>query len=1127
MTTQTLDREPACPGLSLEPTHSDVARRPADTGLRVEERPVRRRSRRRHGTRLAAREPVGDAVLRWAFHRAWWDAYGANAHEQTLAGRAGGRGRRRPAIRRASCPSCIATRSSRADAATHTTMRHGTRPDADTRPARREGHLLRGVATTPTTPRSWSRPADLPTVAEARRGLLASPGGPADLGRRSTCAACAAATRPPTRWPRRSARSRWRAAGRSTSSARTSARSSPARTGVDIDDYLATLGKKERHEIRRKVRRAEAAGEIRLDRFDRSARRPRRLHRPAPEALGRRRPVPADARRRPEPRSSSAGCSSCSGADGPLRLAFLTVGDRRIAAGIHFETRGRLPLLQRRRRPRRARPVAGRRCWSHAYVAAGARRAACGGSTSCAATSPTSTSGARSTSRSSGCSSAGRDAGEPSMSAPAACGSLPRAGRAPAAAGGRAHPRRRGPRDRHERRRPGAPVLAGDPASTATRYDVSVVVAVGGQRRPQARSGPASTVIVIDEPDDAIAVGALAAHLAEVRPDVIHTHMYRAEIVGTKAALALARDRPPPAVRRLDGPLVAASAPTEDRELLRDLTPHMDQLIAVSQGDRAQDRRRGPDGRAGPAHLQRRRPRRATTTRRRAARCPRSTAWSPARRSSASSRGWSPRRATRRCSRPGRTVLRAVPGRVPADRRRGQSRRDALEAAGARARRIAHRVVFTGRRDDVPAVTAALDVAVLPSYREAQGLSILEAMALSRPVVASDVGGIPEMIEDGVTGLLVPPHDAEALADGDRPAADGPPLADTIGRAGHDLVHDRFCIELMVSGDRGDLRRGRRAVRPDRARSRPPAAVGPSARCAAAPAPASIPRVSLRDLWAFLAVALPVLAALIAPLPTVDLTYHLRAGGEILDTRRDPERRHLDLHRGRACPGWTSSGAPRSSSPPSTGWPAGPGSSLLRAALVGVVFGLPVRSLPARAGSVRVGRLAHPGGVPVAAIALGLRPQLFGIALFSRSPCCSSPTGASASAAALARAGPRRSSGPTSTAASSSARSCSGSPGSRTCTTTSPRRPTGAARRGRLGGRRLRDAVRSGRLGLRRRPVDQPRGHRADHRMAADVAADDPGHPVLRLGAGRRGPHRAARPSASLADARLARRRSS
>ena len=114
----------------------------------------------------------------------------------------------------------------------------------------------------------------------------------------------------------------------------------------------------------------------------------------------------------------------------------------------------------------------------------------------------------------------------------------------------------------------------------------------------------------------------------------------------------------------------------------------------------------------------------------------------------------------------------------------------------------------------MPAVTAALDVAVLPSYREAQGLTILEAMALSRPVVASNVGGIPEMIEDGVTGLLVPPHDAEALAARDRPAADRPPLADTLGRAGHDLVHDRFCIELMVSAVASIYDEGARAVRP-------------------------------------------------------------------------------------------------------------------------------------------------------------------------------------------------------------------------------------------------------------------------------------------------------------------------
>jgi glycosyltransferase involved in cell wall biosynthesis len=140
------------------------------------------------------------------------------------------------------------------------------------------------------------------------------------------------------------------------------------------------------------------------------------------------------------------------------------------------------------------------------------------------------------------------------------------------------------------------------------------------------------------------------------------------------------------------------------------------------------------------------------------------------------------------------------------------SRRAALEEI-TKSLRIAHRVVFTGRRDDVPAVTAALDVAVLPSYREAQGLTILEAMALSRPVVASHVGGIPEMIADGVTGLLVPPHDPVALAGAIVRLLQDHQLADTIGRAGHDLVHDRFCVQRMVADVEALYEAGANAVR--------------------------------------------------------------------------------------------------------------------------------------------------------------------------------------------------------------------------------------------------------------------------------------------------------------------------
>ena len=379
-----------------------------------------------------------------------------------------------------------------------------------------------------------------------------------------------------------------------------------------------------------------------------------------------------------------------------------------------------------------------------------------------------------------------------------------------------------------------------DPA----RYDVSVVaLSAGSAVRKLQRAGVA--VLVIDDPDDAIAVGALAAHLAEVRrrrrP---RPHVPRRDRRGRARSIALgeAGQRRPYLVATVHSSRVRSEA---DR-------------AAPARADAADGpAHRGLEGDRGASSSTRAgRPSRsassttastssATTTRSRAARCPRSTGWSPARRSSASSRGWSRRRATRRCSRPGRPSCAPCPDAYLLIVGEG-SRRDALEAQ-ARELRIAHRVVFTGRRDDVPAVTAALDVAVLPSYREAQGLTILEAMALSRPVVASNVGGIPEMVEDGVTGLLVPPHDAEALAAAIVRLLTDHPYADMLGRAGHDLVHDRFCIELMVDAVAVDLRRGR----PERAtvggRGRLIGAVGgnaagpvPTSRCGSAPLPASI-----------------------------------------------------------------------------------------------------------------------------------------------------------------------------------------------------------------------------------------------------------------------------------------------
>ena len=342
-----------------------------------------------------------------------------------------------------------------------------------------------------------------------------------------------------------------------------------------------------------------------------------------------------------------------------------------------------------------------------------------------------------------------------------------------------------------------------------SRYDVSIVaLSPGSAVRKLERAG--FDVLVIDELDDAIAVGALAAHLVDVRADVIHNHMYRAELVGTRAAIALGEvgHRRPYVVSTVHSSRIRSD---EDRQELRDLTTRMDQLIAVSK---MIEHKLEDEGRTGApirliyngVDLSRYDDQEACCT------LPDEYGMEPGSKIVGVVARLEPEKGHPTLLEAWPLVLRSVPDAYLLIVGEG-SRRGALEAQ-ARELRIAHRVVFTGRRDDVPAVTAALDVAVLPSYREAQGLSILEAMALSRPVVASNVGGIPEMITDGVTGLLVPPHDPAALAAGIVRLLVDHPLADTLGRAGHDLVHDRFCIQLMVNAVEAIYDEGAAAVRP-------------------------------------------------------------------------------------------------------------------------------------------------------------------------------------------------------------------------------------------------------------------------------------------------------------------------
>ena len=113
-------------------------------------------------------------------------------------------------------------------------------------------------------------------------------------------------------------------------------------------------------------------------------------------------------------------------------------------------------------------------------------------------------------------------------------------------------------------------------------------------------------------------------------------------------------------------------------------------------------------------------------------------------------------------------------------------------------------VVLTGFRRDVPTILAASDVVVhCPSQPEPFGLVVLEAMAAARPVVAVNAGGIPEMIEHGVTGLLVPPGAPQAVAQAVLTALRDPERARNLGRRAQHRVREAFSVERHVAAVEG------------------------------------------------------------------------------------------------------------------------------------------------------------------------------------------------------------------------------------------------------------------------------------------------------------------------------------
>lgn len=126
-----------------------------------------------------------------------------------------------------------------------------------------------------------------------------------------------------------------------------------------------------------------------------------------------------------------------------------------------------------------------------------------------------------------------------------------------------------------------------------------------------------------------------------------------------------------------------------------------------------------------------------------------------------------------------------------------------LESAGleeethAEAARLGVPVIFTGFRPDAPRIAAAFDVYVVPSLYEGLGRAVTEAMASGRPVVATAVNGVPDLVAPGATGLLAEPADPESLARAVIWLIDHPDEAAAMGACGRDRVLTHFAPRVM------------------------------------------------------------------------------------------------------------------------------------------------------------------------------------------------------------------------------------------------------------------------------------------------------------------------------------------
>lgn len=129
---------------------------------------------------------------------------------------------------------------------------------------------------------------------------------------------------------------------------------------------------------------------------------------------------------------------------------------------------------------------------------------------------------------------------------------------------------------------------------------------------------------------------------------------------------------------------------------------------------------------------------------------------------------------------------------------------------------VTERIVLTGPTNQIAELCAAADVVVTPSWAEPFGLVVAEAMATGTPIVGTAGGAIPELLEDGVSGLLVPPRDSAALADAVVRILDDPALGARLAEAAGRVVREKFTIERYAARLQGlllDVARGARGPR--------------------------------------------------------------------------------------------------------------------------------------------------------------------------------------------------------------------------------------------------------------------------------------------------------------------------